>query len=222
MTKKNKQEGFLLNTNSSSDNSCKTAVLLMIFNRLEETKKSFAQIRKAKPQRFYISGDGPRPAKQDDLEKVKETREFVLANIDWDCEFKTYFREKNLGCREGVASAIDWFFEHEEEGIIIEDDIVVADSFFPFATELLNYYRDDTRIMCVTGVNHQDNIKRGDYSYYFSQLNHVWGWASWKRAWSQYRVVEKKFQSLLQKFNKKNVQDLLIIKSQILCGSIIL
>ena len=191
-------EGFRLSSEVQPDDHGLTIpVLLMTFNRLEETKRSFAQIKRAKPEKLYISGDGPRPGNTTDTPKVRATREYILNNIDWKCEVKTLFREKNLGCREGVATAIDWFFSQEEEGIIIEDDIVVSDSFFKFTSELLDYYRNDTRIMCITGVNHQDNIKRGKYSYYFSQLNHVWGWASWRRAWKQYRIVEKKIPELI-------------------------
>ena len=197
-------EGFRLSPeNSSSSHNCATPVLLMTFNRPEETQRSFAQIKRARPKKLYISGDGPRPGNTSDTAKVRATRDFVSNNIDWECEVKTLFREENLGCREGVASAIDWFFSQEEEGIIIEDDIVVSDSFFTFAAELLNYYRHDTRIMCITGVNHQDDIQRGKYSYYFSQLNHVWGWASWRRAWKEYRIVEKKIPELITEINNK-------------------
>ncbi len=179
--------------NSVTDNasSLDIAVLLITFKRLEETKGSFAQIRRARPARLYISGDGPRRDRAGEVEKVQETRDYVINNIDWECEVKTLFREENLGCRRGNSSAIDWFFENEAEGIVIEDDVVVSDSFFPFAYELLNYYRDDSRIMAITAQNHQDNQRRGEYSYYFSQINHCHGWASWRSAWKKYRQTEK-------------------------------
>jgi hypothetical protein len=97
----------------------KTPVLFLIFNRIETTKKVFEEIRKAKPPRLYIASDGPREHKVGESEKVKAVRDYVLNNIDWNCEVKTLFREKNLGCGRAVSGAITWFFENEEMGIIL-------------------------------------------------------------------------------------------------------
>jgi hypothetical protein len=112
----------------------------------------------------------------------------ILDGIDWDCEVKTLFREKNLGCRVAVSSAIDWFFENEEEGIILEDDCLPHPDFFRFCQELLDYYRDDERVMHIGGSNFQLGKKRAEASYYYSSYAHIWGWASWRRAWQYYDV----------------------------------
>ena len=158
-------------------------VLFLIFNRPAVTRRVFAEIRSAQPARLYIAGDGPRPGKAGEAEKVAQTRNLVLEGIDWPCEVKTLFRETNLGCRNAVSSAVDWFFENEAMGIILEDDCLPEQSFFPFCRELLERYRDDKRIMAVSGDNFQHGIQRGNFSYYFSQISHCWGWASWRRAW---------------------------------------
>ena len=107
-----------------------TAVLFLVFNRLDTTKQVFEAIRKAKPPRLYIAADGPRESKEGEAEKVKAVREYVMSNINWDCEVKTLFRDKNLGCKYAVSGAIDWFFENEEMGIILEDDCLPSQSFF--------------------------------------------------------------------------------------------
>jgi hypothetical protein len=96
------------------------------------------------------------------------------------------FREHNLGCRHAVSSAITWFFEQEPEGIILEDDCLPSQSFFPYCAELLGRFRDDERIMCITGNNFQKDMNGYPYSYYFSMYNHIWGWATWRRAWRYY------------------------------------
>ena len=108
-----------------------TAVLLIVFNRPDTTIQSLNAIRKAKPQRLYIAGDGPRDKTKSELEKINKVRE-IVKNIDWPCEDKTLFRDKNLGCKKGVSSAITWFFEHEDKGIIIEDDCLPNLEFFAF------------------------------------------------------------------------------------------
>lgn len=96
------------------------------------------------------------------------------------------FREKNLGCKHAVSSAITWFFEQEERGIILEDDCLPHQDFFTFCEILLERYVSDHRVSVITGDNFQNGIQRGDGSYYFSRYNHVWGWASWRRAWQHY------------------------------------
>ena len=167
-----------------------TSVLFVVFNRPETTIQVFETIRQAKPPRLYVAADGAREDKEGELEKVKQVRE-IVNQVDWDCEVKTLFRDKNLGCKIAISSAIDWFFEHEEIGIILEDDCLPHPTFFRFCEELLEKYRDDERIAMISGNNFQFGRKRTNYSYYFSRYPHIWGWASWRRAWKNYDVDMK-------------------------------
>lgn len=158
-------------------------ILFLIFNRPDTTLRVFEQIRRVKPNRLYIAADGPRDVNETD--SCEQARDTIKA-IDWDCEVKTFFRDENLGCKEAVSSAITWFFEQEEEGIILEDDCLPADDFFHFCDVLLEKYRFDTRIRHISGCNLQHGQIWGESSYYFSNMTHVWGWASWKRVWNDY------------------------------------
>lgn len=176
---------------------CSPPILFLIFKRPDVTAQVLAAIRQAQPSKLYIAADGARPDKDGEAEKVAQTRELVLNGIDWPCEVKTLLRETNLGCRMAVSSAIDWFFEHEEEGIILEDDCLPDQSFFRFCEELLEYYRDDMRIMSISGNNFQQGQQRGQYSYYFSQLPHCWGWATWRRAWRLYHTSIEHFEEIM-------------------------
>lgn len=162
-----------------------TPILFTIFNRPEETARVFAEIRKQKPLRLFIAADGPR----DQAEKIKtdETRA-IVSNIDWPCEVKTKFEDKNLGCKMAMSGAINWLFLNVEEGIILEDDCLPHPDFFKFCSELLEKYRDNEKIMMISGDNFQDGIKRGNGSYYFSKFDHIWGWATWRRAWKLYDI----------------------------------
>jgi hypothetical protein len=168
-------------------------VLLLIFNRPATTKEVIKNLEKIKPRYLFVSADGPRQNVESDFEKCDTVRRIVVENINWECEIKRNFREKNLGCKLGVSDGINWFFENVSEGIIIEDDCLVDISFFNFCKELLIKYRDDERIMHIGAANFQDGKKRNKYSYYFSKMCHVWGWATWKRAWSKYDVTIQDF-----------------------------
>lgn len=176
-----------------------TPVLFIIFNRPQKTKRVFDEIRRTKPSRLIIAADGPRKDVPGDQEVCQQTRE-IVQQVDWDCELSTLFREENLGSPKNISSAINWLFEDAEEGIILEDDCLPETSFFRFCQELLSYYRDDTRVMHISGNNFQRGRTRGDGSYYFSRFSHVWGWATWKRAWQYYDLNMATF----PKFREQN------------------
>lgn len=160
-------------------------LLFLVFNRPETTERVFAAIRQARPTRLYIAADGPRPDKEGEAEQVRRVREIVTA-VDWDCRVRTLFRDHNLGCKMAVSGAISWFFEQEEEGIILEDDCLPNQSFFAFCSKMLAQYRDDTRIMMVSGTNYLFEEFPENQVYFFSRYFAIWGWATWKRAWRKY------------------------------------
>jgi hypothetical protein len=161
-----------------------TAVLFLVFNRPDLTAQVFETIRKAKPPRLYIAADGARPDREGEANRVDLVRK-IVTDVDWPCKVTTLFRNQNLGCKKAVSEAIDWFFENEKQGIILEDDCLPHPHFFIYCEELLNRYANDERIWVITGDNFQGGQLRGDASYYFSRYNHVWGWASWRRAWAK-------------------------------------
>jgi hypothetical protein len=161
-----------------------TPVAFLIYNRPDLTKKVFEEIRKAKPPKLFIIADGPRLNKPAEKEKVAETRE-IIENVDWECEVVKDYSDLNLGCKKRVSSGISRVFENCDEAIFLEDDCLPHQSFFRYCQELLEYYRDDERVMMISGNNFQ-NQKIRPYSYYFSVYSHIWGWCSWKRAWQKY------------------------------------
>lgn len=179
-------------------------ILFIIFNRLDTTEQVFEQIKKQKPKYLYIAADGPRKNREDDIENCRKTRE-IVNKIDWDCELKTLFREENLGCGKAVSGAITWFFENVEMGVILEDDCLPHDDFFPYCEELLIKYKDNKAIKMISGDNFQDGIKRSDSSYYFSAYTHIWGWATWRRTWQEYdfslnNISKKQFKNILKQY----------------------
>jgi hypothetical protein len=181
-----------------------TPILFLIFNRPDTTEKAFEIIKKMKPEKLFVSADGPRPHKAGEKEKCDRTRK-IIERVDWKCEVHKNFSDENLGCKKGVVKGINWFFENVEEGIIIEDDCILDDSFFPFVQQLLERYRNDERIMHIGAANFQDGKKRGEASYYFSKFCHVWGWATWRRAWKHYDVQIKSFSEFKEKQLIKNI-----------------
>lgn len=168
-----------------------TPIAFIIFNRPDTTQRVFDEIKKSKPKQLFVIADGARNEEEKKL--VEKTRE-IIKQVDWDCEVKTNYSDKNLGCKARVSSGIDWFFENVEQGIILEDDCLPSQSFFYFCDELLNKYKDDEKVMMISGDNFQFGKNKASYDYYFSKRHfHVWGWATWRKAWNKYDVEMKKW-----------------------------
>ncbi|MDR0733201.1 MAG: hypothetical protein LBF08_03950 [Dysgonamonadaceae bacterium] len=159
----------------------------MVFNREDAARQVFEAIRRRKPKYLFIAADGARKNKPGEAEVCRRVKD-IVTQIDWDCELKTLFREENIGCQMAVSTAITWFFEQVEQGIIFEDDCLPDPSFFPFCEELLNRYKDDTRIGHISGNCFLPELIDKNYSYNFSCIAHIWGWATWRRVWQNFDI----------------------------------
>ncbi|MGL5271455.1 MAG: glycosyltransferase family 2 protein [Selenomonadaceae bacterium] len=160
-------------------------VAVFIFNRPEVTRKVFAQIRLAKPNKLFVIADGPRQGNASDLVNCEQCRN-IISEVDWDCEIITDYSPVNLGCGKRPKTGYDFVFNHVEEAIFLEDDCLPDISFFRFCQEMLEKYRYDQRIMMISGNNFLPGSYRSNDSYYFSKIMQSWGWATWRRAWNQY------------------------------------
>lgn len=162
-----------------------TPIALVIFNRPEQTKRVVDALRMVKPTLLYVTADGPRTPEEKIL--CEKTRE-VIEGIDWPCTVKKQYSDTNLGCGVNESRAFSWIFSEVDRAILLEDDCLPHQTFFKYCEELLEKYKDDARIMSISGNFFQQENKNftSPYSYYFSSLPHVWGWATWKRAWEKY------------------------------------
>ena len=169
--------------------SVQTPVLVMAFNRPDHLRVLLNRLREVQPVRVYFAVDGARAGMADEADHVARCRE-LIEEIDWIPDKRMLFQDNNLGCGQGVSTAISWFFEHEESGIILEDDIIPEPSFFPYCSELLDRYRDDQRVFAISGCNFvpADQQSHPNLPYRFSQIPHIWGWATWRDRWAHHRL----------------------------------
>jgi hypothetical protein len=173
----------------------KVPILIIGFNRPDYIKKQMSILRSIKPKTLFISIDGPRENNEEDERKVAEVKSLIDQECDWDMELFKNYAPRNLGCGPGPVSGIDWFFEHVEEGIILEDDCIADLSFFTYCEELLEKYRSDSRVMTISGSCYPLSVNTNDCSYSFSSFIHIWGWATWRRAWKHFDIEIKEFPS---------------------------
>ncbi|CAM2844101.1 methyltransferase type 11 [Mycobacterium simiae] len=192
-------------------------VIFIIFNRPDNTRQVFEAIRAAKPAQLLVIADGPREDRPGEPERCAITRA-IVDEVDWDCQVHKNFAESNMGCQLRISSGISWAFTLVDEAIILEDDCVPSSSFFIYCAELLDRYANDERVMMVSGRNHLFGRMATDDSYYFSRYPHVWGWATWRRAWEKYdakmsdwpeirdrKIFDQYFSSILERYYRESI-----------------
>ncbi len=143
----------------------KPALLFLVFNRPDTAERVLKAIKVYRPERLYVACDGPRAGRPDEEETVMKVRQLIADGVDWPCSLHTLYRDTNLGCKVAVSSALDWFFEKEESGIVLEDDCLPHPDFWGFCSELLHRYADDERVFMISGNNFQGGESVNDDSY---------------------------------------------------------
>lgn len=195
-------------------------VAFIIFNRPDTTERVFEIIRQAKPSKLLVIADGPRLDRLEEAENCAATRS-IINRVDWECEVLTDYSDTNMGCNHRISSGLDWVFSQVNEAIILEDDCLPHPTFFSFCEQMLVRYRDDERIMMISGCNLLEEWKSAIQSYHFSCYGGIWGWACWRRAWKYYdinmtlwadpeiknRVKDFLADSKQYKIRKKNLDD---------------
>jgi hypothetical protein len=184
-------------------NDLKTPVLFLVFNRPETTSIVFETIRRAKPPKLYIASDGPRENKENEENLVQDVRK-IVQNIDWLCEVHTLFRTKNLGCKLAVSSAITWFFDKEDKGIILEDDCLPSLSFFWYCEFMLNRFLNDEQVFLISGDGRVSSKIKIASDIAYCKYPMIWGWASWSRVWKKYDVYITNWPNIKHKIIEKH------------------
>lgn len=180
--------------------STKKPIVFFVYNRPEQTLKTFSIIQKYRPEVLFIIADGAKNESKDtvsiekldsiktlnnikDNDNIQKVREICNA-VDWPCAVQRLFRDKNYGCRESIVQGLAWVFKQAEECIILEDDCLPDITFFDFCAELLDQYRDNHKIFSIGGYRPEPLDKSNTDSYYFSKYPSTWGWATWKRTYN--------------------------------------
>ena len=156
------------------------AVLILFFNRPDHLREVFEEVRKARPAQLFLYQDGPRGER--DMAGIEACREVVSdEQIDWQCQVHRNYQEQNSGCDPSEYLSQKWAFSIVDKCIVLEDDDVPSQSFFPFCKEMLDRYADDERIWMVSGFNIDEVTPDVSDDYFFTQTCNIWGWASWRR-----------------------------------------
>lgn len=174
-------------TMKEEDWSLETPVVMIIYNRPENTQEVFDQIAMMEPSELLVVADGPKDKQPGDEDRCRSAREVTEA-VDWECDVSREYADSNLGLRKRFQTGLNWVFNEVEEAIILEDDCLPSQSFFRFTEDLLEEYRNDERVMDISGSNHLGTWKDSSQDYHFTRYGGIWGWATWADQWEKYRA----------------------------------
>jgi hypothetical protein len=160
-----------------------TPIVVFSYNRPESTTRLLSVIKEINPSKLFLICDGPKENNSIDNENNKRVVE-IIKSFQIEGEIIYEISKKNLGLGKRIASGLDFVFSLVEDAIILEDDCIPSKSFFPFCSELLEKYKLDTRIMMISGNNYNPEYFKNTNSYIFTKYGHIWGWATWRRAWN--------------------------------------
>jgi hypothetical protein len=181
------------------------AVLLLFFTRSDTFQKVFNEVRRARPSRLFLFQDGARGER--DLAGIEACRKIVAdENIDWECDVHRNYQERNLGCMVAGYTSHQWAFSLADKCMVLEDDVVPSQSFFPFCKEMLDRYENDERITMISGFNMDEVTPDVPYDYFFTSAFSIWGWASWRRVVQQW---DEKYTFLDDAFNMRQLDALI-------------
>jgi hypothetical protein len=179
----------------TTEDQLKTPVALVLFKRPERTKLVFDRIRRARPKRLFLIADGPRVGDAEERLGCEQARA-VVEEVDWPCEVTRDFADGNVGLRRRLPSGLDGVFRQVERAIVLEDDCLPHETFFRFCEELLERYAAEDRVMHVAGSQLLHDPPARSASYHFSRYVHIWGWATWRRAWRRFDVELREWHDL--------------------------
>lgn len=183
--------------------SFNTPIIFIIFNRPQQTKQVFEEIKKIKPKVLLVIADGPRKKNNEDKKKCTSARA-IINDINWDCKVYKKYSNSNLGCKKNISLGLTWCFKKVDEAIILEDDVLPSPDFFKFCSLMLKKYKNNPSIGIISGssfVQPKDN----HYSYYFSAYVNVWGWATWAHVWRKYDINMKNWQKVKENNNYREI-----------------
>jgi hypothetical protein len=174
-------------------------VVLFAYARPDHLRRTLACLRANNIPLLYVFADGPRTP--DVAERVNDTRN-ILRMIDW-CEVHYVERAENLGLGKSILTGVTEIFKKHETIIVFEDDLICVPGTYQYLCAALEHYKDDPRVMSVTGFNSPDNTPHNiNNQPYFDGRSECWVWGAWSRAWEGMDIPAK---TLMTNCKKKGI-----------------
>lgn len=168
---------------NSPTKSFNTPITVIAYKRVDTLSLLLNQIKVLKPKKLFIILDGPKnKSEKSKTDLVKK----LVCSKKWATHVYINRSRVNLGLRKRVVTGLNWVFTKVDRSIIVEDDLLPDMTFYSFCQDMLDMYEDNLKVGSIAGYSYKTDKKGVNDSYYFSKYIESWGWATWKRSWSQY------------------------------------
>lgn len=104
----------------------------------------------------------------------------LVKSVDW-LPVEYVCNKPPVGCNSNTKQAIEHAIQHHDAIIHLEDDTVLSEDALDFYIFALHKYKDDDKVISVSGYNKTENINSEDYySTFTEQFFCCWGCAFWR------------------------------------------
>lgn len=190
-------------------------ILVTGFNRPHLLENVLFRLSRLGMKNIWLCLDGPRAHVQRDIESYKKNK-LLLSKYSSLFGSRVLEQPLNVGCKLNMNMGISWFFENNDYGVIIEDDIIFSDSLFEYQLENLKRFEADFSVGSITGfmpVDLQFTTFGSDSRFLVSHKYFcAWGWGSWATRWREYQAdipdwqSELSILSLIERVGVKNLR----------------
>ncbi len=174
-------------------------IAVVAFNRPDALKSSLASLAQnplSENSDLFIFIDGPRENHSNEKQKVLQVKSIAEATTGFK-SITVKASEQNKGLAKSIIGAATELLDQYGKVIVVEDDLYLSPSFLTFMNTMLEAYRNDSRIMQVTGYSAKiRHPERFHCDYYLTRRAHSWSWGTWKDRWETVDWEVKDFEEL--------------------------
>ena len=162
-------------------------ILFITHKDYETTRTNLYHIRNVQPNAdIYFYNDLYKDEK--DAKECQLIRDLVK---DIEPNIKdVYFTSENLGIKNSIPRALQWFYSNVSDGIIIEYDCIVSKQGFAFFEESFKRFSCDSDITSISANNITSTQSVEQLKFIKTIVTPIWGWASWRaevEAWLNFK-----------------------------------
>jgi hypothetical protein len=177
-------------------------IVLFVYNRLWHTRQTIEALQNnelALDSELFIYADGAKNKKA--IDQVLEVRNYIK-KVNGFSKVTIIERDKNWGLANSIIDGVTRIVGMYGQIIVLEDDLVTSQFFLRYMNEALEFYKDERRVMHISGWNYPMNFITNN-DVYFYRIMDCWGWATWSDRWDKF---EKKTDSLISSMTTEDIK----------------
>lgn len=159
-------------------------VVLFVFRRPDHTSRTLDALSRnhlASTTDLIVFSDGPRHG--EDVPAVTAVRQLVQEASGF-ASVRVVERQTNLGLAASVIEGVTEVLRENDKVIVLEDDLLTSRYFLSYMNEALSIYEHDASVASIHG--YCPPMRSEGPETFFLRGADCWGWATWRRAWSEF------------------------------------